>query len=303
MKLLGLGLSKTGTTSLARALRILGLTCIHFDQRRLNDVLDGSDPDPDFRRYDDVDAVLDLPAAWYFEPLLAAYPDARAVLTLRNEEDWWRSIEEHFNRRTPVTNRAADTFRWILRNRVYGSAWAERQPFLEAYRRHNERVLREVSPERLLVMDIAAGDGWEKLCPFLDLPVPGAPFPHQNPGSSAATPSRRRTLDELSNIVERGARFVLVDEQLLGPAPFSDRRAVPLIERDGIDCGSPTDDGEAIRALEDQRLQGATHLALAWPSFWWLDHYTGFARHLETHFDRSLTNDRWVVFDLRGPAG
>ena len=29
-------------------------------------------------------------------------------------------------------------------------------------------------------MDLAAGDGWSKLCPFLGKPVPDAPFPHLN---------------------------------------------------------------------------------------------------------------------------
>jgi hypothetical protein len=31
-------------------------------------------------------------------------------------------------------------------------------------------------------MDITAGDGWEKLCGFLGMPVPDAPFPHEHPG-------------------------------------------------------------------------------------------------------------------------
>ena len=34
--------------------------------------------------------------------------------------------------------------------------------------------------DRLLVMDIIAGDGWDKLCPFLGKPVPEAAFPHRN---------------------------------------------------------------------------------------------------------------------------
>jgi hypothetical protein len=27
-------------------------------------------------------------------------------------------------------------------------------------------------------MNLVEGDGWEKLCPFLGVPVPSVPFPH-----------------------------------------------------------------------------------------------------------------------------
>ncbi len=41
MKVLGVGLSRTGTLSLHAALEILGLKSLHYDTVRLNDVLDG----------------------------------------------------------------------------------------------------------------------------------------------------------------------------------------------------------------------------------------------------------------------
>lgn len=61
MKILGVGLSRTGTYSLAVALRQLGFNTLHYDRERLNDILDGTNPKPDFLRYDDVDAVADVP--------------------------------------------------------------------------------------------------------------------------------------------------------------------------------------------------------------------------------------------------
>jgi hypothetical protein len=36
---------------------------MHYDRVRLNDILDGTNPHPDFRRYDDFDAVTDIPSA------------------------------------------------------------------------------------------------------------------------------------------------------------------------------------------------------------------------------------------------
>ena len=50
--------------------------------------------------------------------------------------------------------------------------------YKKKYLDYNARVISEIPPDRLLVMDIPAGDGWEKLCPFLGVPIPDAPFPH-----------------------------------------------------------------------------------------------------------------------------
>ena len=35
-------------------------------------------------------------------------------------------------------------------------------------------------PGDLLVMNICEGEGWEKLCPFLGVPIPNEPFPNVN---------------------------------------------------------------------------------------------------------------------------
>lgn len=206
MKILGVGLSKTGTSSLHAALQLLNFKSLHFDEVRLNDVLDGSNTQPNFRRYDDVDAVLDLPSAYFYEELLAAYPECKCILTTRDADEWWTSVARYFNDRFPVDrvlrgrvharavrflDRSLDRerqywtpeqsrFRIQLRNYVYGSAQAHEYLYKKKYREHNERVLRTVPPERLLVMNVTAGDGWANLCPFLGLPIPATPFPHEN---------------------------------------------------------------------------------------------------------------------------
>ena len=43
---------------------------------------------------------------------------------------------------------------------------------------HIEEVKRTVPPERLLVMEL--GEGWERLCKFLDKKVPDQPYPKAN---------------------------------------------------------------------------------------------------------------------------
>jgi len=198
-KIIGAGLSRTGTYSLQQALEILGFRCIHFDRHRLNDVLAGRTPNPDFRRYDDVDGVVDLPSAYFYQDLFTAYPGSKVILTVRDTEAWWRSIQHHLNVECPVPASVSfkhhlaqklglegrlwpeseyDVLRRNLRNCVYGSTEAREFLYKKKYAEHNRQVMATIPKDQLLVMDIAAGDGWEKLCPFLEQPVPDCPFPH-----------------------------------------------------------------------------------------------------------------------------
>jgi hypothetical protein len=50
-----------------------------------------------------------------------------------------------------------------------------------AFESHTTRVLDHFAgTDRLLVMDVGNGDGWEKLCPFVGREVPEVAFPHSN---------------------------------------------------------------------------------------------------------------------------
>lgn len=180
MQILGVGISKTGTYSLAEALKLLGYTTIHHDKTRLNDVLDGSNNAPDFLCYNDIDAVVDIPSAYFYRELLAAYPQAKAILTVRDINDWWQSIEYHFNEVRPIYDPMSQPFTTLLRNRVYGSHRATEYLFKRVYQQHIEQVQRDIDPARLLIMDITKGDGWQKLCPFLGVEIPSVDFPHLN---------------------------------------------------------------------------------------------------------------------------
>jgi len=50
---------------------------------------------------------------------------------------------------------------------------------------------------------------------------------------------------------------------------------------------------------ERLRNAGAKYIAVVWPSFWWLDHYTRFAAHLRKNCRCVLKDDRLLVFDLQ----
>lgn len=175
------------------------MNCLHFDEHRLNDVLDGSTKAPDFRRYDDIDAVCDVPAALFYHELMTAYPDAKVILTIRDVDSWWRSIRRLYTDvpvapqaslrqqiakklKLPLVGRESEgtVFRRNLRYCAFGSPVPIEHLYKRTFLQHNAAVVARTPPDRLLIMDVTAGDGWEKLCAFLGVPVPSTPFPSEN---------------------------------------------------------------------------------------------------------------------------
>ena len=59
---------------------------------------------------------------------------------------------------------------------------AGRLIYVDRYKNHNREVNEYFKdrPDDLLVMDVTAGDGWEKLCPFLGVDIPDIDFPPAN---------------------------------------------------------------------------------------------------------------------------
>ena len=115
----------------------------------------------------------------------------------------------------------------------------------------------------------------------------------------------RRAAGELSSVVGADAPFILVDEDRIRsslPEPVR-AQAWPFPQSAGQYGGPPADGGAAVAALERARQRGAAFAVIAWPAFWWLDHYPSLAQHLETGGRRVLETDRVIVFDLRPARG
>ena len=115
-----------------------------------------------------------------------------------------------------------------------------------------------------------------------------------DPDSALASP-----VQTISSLVPREHSFILVDEEQWADEVFTDRRAIPFLERDGEYWGPPADDKTAIRELDRLRRAGASFMVFARPAFWWLEYYSGLHRHLRLNFRCVLKDERLVVFDLR----
>jgi hypothetical protein len=185
-KVFGVGLSRTGTRSLTAALQVLGFDTVHYpvDEDTFRELAYGQ---YDLTILKDHDGLTDITTVPYYQQLDHAFPGSKFVLTVRDEVSWLRSCQTHwFNR--PALKPGADyeqevhfNMRRLLRAAVYGCYNFVPERFAWVYRQHVRGVLDYFKdrPEDLLVLDVCGGEGFEKLAPFLERPIPTEPFAHK----------------------------------------------------------------------------------------------------------------------------
>ncbi|MDF1698482.1 MAG: tetratricopeptide repeat protein [Saprospiraceae bacterium] len=190
-KVFGIGLSRTGTSSLTKALDLLGFTTIHFINPITKRVIDIDD----FYYYD---AFTDSPVAYRFEELYQLFPNAKFIYTERNLDDWVRSNSNLYKpmkfsttleMKEWLNQPKGDQFNKLFQNyhptyhAAYESLYADFPNWETAYHAFEKRVDRffEDKPtSSFLKINIPDGDGWIKLCHFLEVPIPKYDFPHRN---------------------------------------------------------------------------------------------------------------------------
>ncbi len=177
-KVFCIGFHKTGTKSLAAALRTLG-----YSVTGPNGVKDPNIGNNVYAMAFDLaehfDAFQDNPWPIIYKELDKRYPGSKFVLSVRGSDSWIKSQVEYFGKReTPMR-------KWI-----YGVGCPEgnEEIYVRRFEAHNAEVLDYFRhrPNDLLVMNLPAGDGWEKLCRFLGKEAPGSPFPHANSAEERA---------------------------------------------------------------------------------------------------------------------
>jgi len=184
-KVFEVGLPRTGTTSLGKAYEILGFRHKGWDIDTTTRYKSG---DIDFllKLAEQYDAFEDHPwhAGELFKTLDARFPDSKFIFLDRDLDGWLKSFERHFS--------AATRKKRIPGTHVVEDFEAEKARIIKWYHWRQDSV-REYFQERdsdFLIMSIVGGDGWQKLCPFLEVDIPGVPFPHENKSKSSSRAPR-----------------------------------------------------------------------------------------------------------------
>jgi hypothetical protein len=204
LQVIGVGMHRTGSMSVKAALERLGFGPCYHGMEALRRSRDGDrwleaheaggelDWSSIFAGYR---STLDWPTIHFWEQLVAAYPNAKVLLTERDPESWWASHVTMFQVAAQVEQEITDEQRQWIDGSGYGrmkaalativAATFDGQVFdkthcLRVFEQHYERVRHVVPGERLLVYRVQ--DGWAPMCRFLGADVPDEPFPRVNVG-------------------------------------------------------------------------------------------------------------------------
>jgi hypothetical protein len=183
LRIFGIGLSKTGTASLAKAPTRSGSRRSTFPTTRT------TQEELRWGNYNlsilnEFQALVDIPVAPYYAQFDRLFPAARFILTTRPVESWLTSLENHL--RLWVEYRRDDCDDFVLAC-TYGVQHfsADRLRHVKKFHESNVRSYFAGRPEKLLVLTVFEGEGWKELCGFLDCPVPDEPYPERIPNCRA----------------------------------------------------------------------------------------------------------------------
>ncbi len=190
-RVFGIGLHKTGTTSLHKAFKILGLDSFHWGQGEAPMIWQEMQALGRSKTLEQHYALSDLPIPLLYQELDRAYPGSKFILTIRDEVDWLMSVKRLWDPKYNPTRHLWEVYPFShhIHSICYGQREFEPVRFLERYRRHNAEVRKYFKhrPEDLLVLDMDRDAHWPKLCQFLGKAVPVSPYPRANGTTTDST--------------------------------------------------------------------------------------------------------------------
>lgn len=192
---IGAGWGRTGTTSLQKALEILGFGPCHH----MHEVMAHREQVPFFQAAVDGESVdwntlftsygsaVDWPVAAFWQELAELYPESKVILTVREPTSWWRSFSRTILAGIQTPKETIDDPDYLAMShmvdkliieRVFGCAPDDKTAVLAKMHEHAAEVQQALPPDRLLTM--AIDEGWQPLCDFLGCAVPNEPYPALN---------------------------------------------------------------------------------------------------------------------------
>jgi hypothetical protein len=194
IKVIGAGFGRTGTLSLKYALEKLGYDkCYHMLEVRNNpghtqawvDTASGKMPDW-HELFAGYQASVDWPSCNFWREQMAAFPEAKVILSRRDPDDWYKSVMNTIYPSsvagkkidTPEAKLASRLAFEVIWDSVFDGRMEDKAHVIACYEAHNQEVIEKVPADKLLVYQ--PGDGWAPLCAFLGHPVPDDDYPRVN---------------------------------------------------------------------------------------------------------------------------
>jgi len=204
LEIIGAGFGRTGTNSLKLALEQLGFgPCHHMFEVRENPALlpdweaAANGETVDWHRvFNGYRSQVDWPGARYWRELAATFPDAKIVLSVREPQGWFDSVQATIwpvmkargQHETAHMNALAEMAYRTIVVPIFEDRMHERDHAIRVFETHIEEVQAAIPAERLLTFDVA--EGWPPLCDFLGVDVPDTPFPKTNTSQEFAERKR-----------------------------------------------------------------------------------------------------------------
>ena len=188
LEVIGAGFGRTGTMSLKAALESVGYPCYHMvecfpkgpEHWKLWEQVGSAAPDWD-ALFEGFTATVDFPACTSYAPLADYYPDAKVVLTVRDPEKWFTSVQQTIFEKEWMEflpGSEAGAYMKTTINDYFDGRMHDHDHLIRRFNEHVASVRETIEPERLLVFEVA--QGWEPLCEFLGHPIPEGDFPNVN---------------------------------------------------------------------------------------------------------------------------
>lgn len=206
IKIIGAGLPRTGTNTLKQSLEQLGHKRVYHmkellvypDKLHYWKTLDETGDTNWDELYEGYDGTVDFPGYPWYKEHMKRYPDAKVILTVRDFEGWYKSVDSTVFRAGPQT--PAEKIKMLgkllfnarARNVVKCIKWFKKVFFAERlqgkfgdkdfakkfWEDHIAEIKSYVPEDKLLVYDVR--EGWGPLCKFLGVAEPTEPLPHLN---------------------------------------------------------------------------------------------------------------------------
>jgi len=199
LKVFCIGLNKTGTTSLVDAWKELGYTKIYsgFDKPTVVKIMpnkfvfkDGNIINSGFNNdyyilkllISGYECMKDRPFNTnnLYRWLEKNYYNSKFILTIRDEEEWWNSVNKWLSF-TTESDKIKGEMRINLYKKHFNTTEFTKDSFIDYYRDYNNKVKEYFKGNpNFLEINICKSEGWELLCPFLNKPIPNKEFPKSN---------------------------------------------------------------------------------------------------------------------------